>query len=47
MTRQLAATKQIPMQTLCEKIAWPLYRKYKHALDAFKQYEHDVFALIF
>ncbi|CAD7928882.1 unnamed protein product [Amoebophrya sp. A120] len=36
--RQLSAVHQIPCEELCQKIAWPLYKKYPHAVDAFKHY---------
>lgn len=35
--RQLCAHHSLSMQELCEKIAWPLYKKFPHAVDAFKQ----------
>jgi len=41
--RQLAAThkEKYTMRQLCERISWPLYKKYGHAIDAFKQYIND------
>ena len=33
--RQLAAHHDLTMRELCQKISWPLYKKYPHAVDAF------------
>lgn len=32
----VAKTKNVPLETLYQTVAWPLYRKYGHAHDAFK-----------
>ncbi|EED90205.1 eukaryotic translation initiation factor 2 alpha subunit [Thalassiosira pseudonana CCMP1335] len=34
--RHLADRRKFYLEDLCERIAWPLYRKYGHAYDAFK-----------
>ena len=34
--RHVAEKSQTPIETLYESIAWPLNRKYGHAIDAFK-----------
>lgn len=34
--RHVAEKTQTPIETLYESIAWPLNRKYGHAIDAFK-----------
>jgi len=36
--RQLSAAHKMPMDDLCNKVSWPLYAKYGHAIDAFKQF---------
>lgn len=35
--RQIAHTQRKPVETIYQTIGWPLYRKYGHALDAFKK----------
>jgi translation initiation factor 2 subunit 1 len=34
--RHVADTVDLDLETVCERVAWPLYRKYGHAFDAFK-----------
>jgi len=34
--RHVADQKKLRLETLYQRIGWPLYRKYKHAYDAFK-----------
>ena len=34
--RHVAETKKLRLETLYQKIGWPLYKKYGHAYDAFK-----------
>lgn len=34
--RHVAEKTQTPIETLYESIAWPLNKKYGHAIDAFK-----------
>ncbi|CAD7924982.1 unnamed protein product [Amoebophrya sp. A25] len=36
--RQLSAVHSLNCEELCSKIAWPLYKRFPHAIDAFKQY---------
>jgi len=39
--RHVAAQSDKSLEFLCEQVAWPLYRKYPHAHDAFKQYVNE------
>jgi len=39
--RHVASQFNMPLKTLCQQIAWPLYAKYGHAYDAFKMYNND------
>jgi translation initiation factor 2 subunit 1 len=39
--RHVASQFDMPLKTLCQLIAWPLYAKYGHAYDAFKKYNND------
>lgn len=39
--RQLSNVHNMPVEEMCEKISWPLYRKFPHALTAFKEYIND------
>jgi len=39
--RHVASQFNLPLKTLCQQIAWPLYAKYGHAYDAFKKYSND------
>jgi len=39
--RHVASQFDMPLKTLCEQIAWPLYAKYGHAYDAFKKFSND------
>lgn len=39
--RHLAAQVNLPVLTVMETIAWPLYRQYGHAIDAFKMIVTD------
>jgi translation initiation factor 2 alpha subunit (eIF-2alpha) len=32
----VAKTHNMPVEELCKKVGWPLYRKFGHAYDAFK-----------
>lgn len=34
--RHVADVKGLRLDDLCQKVGWPLYRKYGHAYDAFK-----------
>merc|ERR1719421_1182517 len=34
--RHVSSQTEVPVQELCQKIAWPLYKKYPHALDGLK-----------
>lgn len=34
--KYVAETKGMKLETLYQRIGWPLYKKYKHAYDAFK-----------
>jgi len=34
--RHVSSQTNVPLLELCEKISWPLYRKYTHALDGLK-----------
>lgn len=34
--KHVAEIKKVPLDTVYQQIGWPLYRKYKHAYDAFK-----------
>lgn len=34
--RHVAEKTQVPIETLYESIAWPLNKKFGHAIDAFK-----------
>ena len=34
--RHVAEKTQVPIETLYETLAWPLNRKFGHAIDAFK-----------
>eukprot|EP00392_Amoebophrya_sp_AT5.2_P000080 g80.t1 len=36
--RRLSHVHGIPCEELCAKIAWPLYKKFPHAVDAFKMF---------
>ena len=40
--RHVAEVKKLRLETLYEQIGWPLYRKYRHAYDAFKMALNDV-----
>eukprot|EP00746_Dinoflagellata_sp_MGD_P161695 gnl/MRDRNA2_/MRDRNA2_88931_c0_seq1.p1 gnl/MRDRNA2_/MRDRNA2_88931_c0~~gnl/MRDRNA2_/MRDRNA2_88931_c0_seq1.p1 ORF type:complete len:331 (-),score=92.79 gnl/MRDRNA2_/MRDRNA2_88931_c0_seq1:409-1401(-) len=39
--RHVASQFDLPLKTLCELIAWPLYKKYGHAYDGFKKFHND------
>jgi len=39
--RHVASQFDLPLETLCKNIAWPLYAKYGHAYEAFKQFNND------
>lgn len=39
--RQVASQFELPLKQVCQQIAWPLYAKYGHAFEAFKQYHND------
>jgi translation initiation factor 2 subunit 1 len=39
--RHVASQFDLPLKQLCQQIAWPLYAKYGHAYDAFKQFSND------
>jgi translation initiation factor 2 subunit 1 len=34
--RHVSSQTEVPVQELCQKISWPLYKKYPHALDGLK-----------
>jgi len=36
--RHLSGQHNVPMEELCSKVSWPLYKQYGHAIDAFKAY---------
>ena len=37
MDRHVAQTHQIPVNELCCKASWPLYKKYNNAFEAYKK----------
>jgi translation initiation factor 2 alpha subunit (eIF-2alpha) len=34
--RHVADTVDLDLETVCERVTWPLYRKYGHTFNAFK-----------
>lgn len=39
--RHIGETQDVDTEVLCQQIAWPLYKKYGHAYDAFKLAIHE------